>query len=156
MKKIITLVLALLMLLSLAACGEKTPATNDENTTPSNQQTEDPGQQEQTQTEDPGQQEQTQPAGDAVSSTDWPTNTIFPKPEGCKIVEVKSEGGKNYITVEWDSLDAAKAYIEIAKQTEGEGAEVIAGYNDDATAVYGTYAITITSENEAQNLVLYK
>ena len=29
MKKIITLVLALLMLLSLAACGEKTPASSD-------------------------------------------------------------------------------------------------------------------------------
>ena len=51
MKKIITLVLALLMLLSLAACGEKTPATNGENTTPSSQQTEDPGQQEQTQSD---------------------------------------------------------------------------------------------------------
>ena len=49
MKKIITLILALLMLLSLAACGEKTPATNDESTTQSSQQTEDPGQQEQTQ-----------------------------------------------------------------------------------------------------------
>ena len=49
MKKFLPLVLALLMLLSLAACGEKTPATNDENTTPSSQQTEDPGQQEQTQ-----------------------------------------------------------------------------------------------------------
>ena len=49
MKKIITLVLALLMLLSLAACGEKTPAANGDNTTPSSQQTEKPGQQEQTQ-----------------------------------------------------------------------------------------------------------
>ena len=138
MKKIITLVLALLMLLSLAACGsEKKDNTKKTDTTSVSEQ-------------------DTKPAGDAVSSTDWPTNTIFPKPEGCKIVEVKSEGGKNYITVEWDSLGAAKAYIEIAKQTEGEGAEVIAGYNDDATAVYGTYAITITSENVAQNLVLHK
>ena len=49
MKKIITLVLALLMLLSLAACGEKTPASNGDNTTAGSQQTEDPGQQEQTQ-----------------------------------------------------------------------------------------------------------
>ena len=38
MKKFLALVLALLMLLSLAACGEKTPAANDENTTPSSQQ----------------------------------------------------------------------------------------------------------------------
>ncbi len=52
MKKTITLILALLMLLSLAACGEKTPATNDESTTPSSQQTEDPGQQEQTRPDD--------------------------------------------------------------------------------------------------------
>ena len=37
------------MLLSLVACGEKTPASNNENTTPSSQQTENPGQQEQTQ-----------------------------------------------------------------------------------------------------------
>ena len=37
------------MPLSLVACGEKTPASNNENTTPSSQQTEDPGQQEQTQ-----------------------------------------------------------------------------------------------------------
>ena len=49
MKKIIALALAVLMLLSLVACGEKTPATNDENTTPSSQQIEKPGQQEQTQ-----------------------------------------------------------------------------------------------------------
>ena len=49
MKKFLALALAVLMLLSLVACGEKTPATNDENTTPSSQQTEDPGQQEQTQ-----------------------------------------------------------------------------------------------------------
>ena len=48
MKKIIALTLALLMLMSLAACGEKTPASNDD-TTPNSQQTENPGQQEQTQ-----------------------------------------------------------------------------------------------------------
>ncbi len=48
MKKIITLVLALLMLLSLAACGEKTPAPSMENTNPSSQPSETPGQQEQT------------------------------------------------------------------------------------------------------------
>ena len=48
------------MLLSLVACGEKTPASNNENTTPSSQQTEDPGQQEQTQldNEDEGQSEE--------------------------------------------------------------------------------------------------
>ena len=59
MKKFLALALAVLMLLSLAACGEKTPVTNDENTTPSSQQTEDPGQQEQTQldNEDEGQSE---------------------------------------------------------------------------------------------------
>ena len=49
MKKIFALVLVLLMILSLAACGEKAPASNNENTTPSSQQTENPGQQEQTQ-----------------------------------------------------------------------------------------------------------
>lgn len=49
MKKFLALALAVLMLISLVACGEKTPATNDENTTPSSQQTEDSGQQEQTQ-----------------------------------------------------------------------------------------------------------
>ena len=50
MKKIIALTLALLMLMSLAACGEKTPASNDD-TTPNSQQTENPGQQEQTQSD---------------------------------------------------------------------------------------------------------
>ena len=49
MKKILPVALAILMLLSLVACGEKTPASNNENTTPSSQQTENPGQQEQTQ-----------------------------------------------------------------------------------------------------------
>ncbi|MCQ2449805.1 MAG: hypothetical protein MJ132_06420 [Clostridia bacterium] len=141
MKKLLALILALSLTLAFAACGSEKKNTSSAK--------KDAGNTAFT-------EEDTKPAGDAVSSTDWPTNTIFPKPEGCKIVEVKSEGGKNYITVEWDSLDAAKAYIEIAKQTEGEGAEVIAGYNDDATAVYGTYAITITSLNEPENLVLYK
>ena len=41
--------LALLTVLSLAACGEKTPASNGDNTTAGSQQTEKPGQQEQTQ-----------------------------------------------------------------------------------------------------------
>ena len=50
MKKIIALALALLMLMSLAACGEKTPASNDD-TTPNSQQTENPGQQEQKQSD---------------------------------------------------------------------------------------------------------
>ena len=60
MKKILPVALAILMLLSLVACGEKTPASNNENTTPSSQQTEDPGQQEQTQldNEDEGQSEE--------------------------------------------------------------------------------------------------
>ena len=49
MKKFLALALAVLMLLTLAACGEKKPEPNGNNTTPSSQQTEDPGQQEQTQ-----------------------------------------------------------------------------------------------------------
>ena len=62
MKKIIALALAVLMLLSLVACGEKTPATNDENTTPSSQQTENPGQQEQTQSDNKDNEQSEGPA----------------------------------------------------------------------------------------------
>ena len=61
MKKIIALTLALLMLMSLAACGEKTPASNDD-TTPNSQQTEKPGQQEQTQSDNKDNEQSEGPA----------------------------------------------------------------------------------------------
>ena len=89
------------------------------------------------------------------NTTAWPTNTIFPKPEGCKIIEVRQESYKNYITVEWESKEAAKAYIEIVKEVEGEKAEIIGQGETDDTVYYGTYQITITSMNEKENIVLY-
>ena len=61
MKKIMALTLALLMLLSLAACGEKTPASNDD-TTPNSQQTENLGQQEQTQSDNKDNEQSEGPA----------------------------------------------------------------------------------------------
>ena len=93
MKKILVLMLALLTVLSLAACGEKTPATNGENTTPSSQQTEDPGQQEQKQTEDPGSQEQKPTQPDNGKNTGWPTDIIanYASAVGATIPELKAE-----------------------------------------------------------------
>ena len=138
MKKILAILLAATMILSLVACGgtSEDPDTNNENTASV-------------------QQQDTQTSGD-TASIKWPTNTIFPAPEGCKIVEVRSEDWKNYITVEWDSKDAAKQYIEIVKTVEGDSAEVISQGETDDTIYYGTYGITITSMNEAENIVLYK
>ncbi len=141
MKKIFALVLALILSLALVACGSEKKNTSSAK--------KDAGNTAFT-------EEDTKPAGDAVSSTDWPTNTVFPKPDGCKIISVKSESYKNYITVEWDSLDAAKAYIEIAKKTEGDSAEVIGSGETDESAFYGTYGITVSSLNEPENIVLYK
>ena len=82
MKKIIALTLALLMLLSLAACGEKTPESNNESTTPSSQQSEDPGSQE---------QNPTQP--DNGKNTGWPTDIIanYASAVGATIPELKAE-----------------------------------------------------------------
>ena len=51
MKKILPVALAILMLLSLAACGEKTPSTSSQSTSQITQQTEKTSQQEQTQPE---------------------------------------------------------------------------------------------------------
>ena len=62
MKKILVLMLALLMVLSLAACGEKTPASNGDNTTAGSQQTEKPGQQEQTQSDNKDNEQSEGPA----------------------------------------------------------------------------------------------
>lgn len=143
MKKILALLLAVMMVFSLVACGAAKEDTGAATDTPTQQDT---------QTTDDTQQ----PDAPAASATDWPANTIFPKPEGCKIIEVKSESYKNYITVEWDSMDAAKAYIEAAKTAEGDDAEVIGSGETDDSVFYGTYGITISSLNEAENIVLYK
>lgn len=147
MKKFFALLLALTMIFALAACGSE-----QDNAPASAQQ---PEQTEQSDTQEPAQQPEQTDAGKNASS-EWPTNTIFPEPEGCKIIEVKGEDWKNYITVEWDSKDAAKDYIEIAKEAEGDTAEVIGQGETDDTVYYGTYGITITSMNEAENIVLYK
>ena len=61
MKKTTAFLLALLILMSLAACGEKTPASNDD-TTPNSQQTENPGQQEQTQSDNKDNEQSEGPA----------------------------------------------------------------------------------------------
>lgn len=123
-------VLAIVMCIILTGCGNKENASIADN----------------------GKQEEQQP----VSSTDWPTNTIFPKPEGCKIIEVRKEDWKNYITVEWESVDAARNYAKIAKEVEGDEAEVIGTVDYETAYTYGTYAITITSENQPENIILYK
>lgn len=143
MKKIIAIALALLMVLSFAACGAK------ENVNTENDASLSQGDVQASVDEQPSD------TGAAVG-TQWPSNTIFPQPEGCKIIEVKSESYKNYITVEWDSKDAAKQYIEVVKAVEGDSAEVISQGETDDTIYYGTYNITITSMNEAENIVLYK
>lgn len=90
-----------------------------------------------------------------ADSISWPTNTVFPKPEGCKIIEVRQDSYKNYITVEWESKEAAKTYIEKVKEVEGDKAEVIGQGETDDSIYYGTYQITITSMNEKENIVLY-
>lgn len=136
MKKIFAILLAAMMIFSLVACGGTTNENTSSNTKSSeeNQQTE------------PGK----------TTSTEWPTNTIFPKPEGCTIVEVRSEDWKNYITVQWDSKEAAKNYIDIVKEVEGDTAEVIGQGETEESVYYGTYNITVTSMNEEENIVLYK
>lgn len=146
MKKLLALLLAAMMILSLSACGgaKNEPAASSEGSASSEQQ--------ETQTPDDGQQAD---AGE-TAGTEWPDNTMFPAPEGCTIVEIRSEDWKNYITVEWDSKEAAKEYIEVVKSVEGDGAEVIGQGETDDEIYYGTYGVTITSMNEAENIVLYK
>lgn len=146
MKKIFAILLAVIMILSLVACGETNndPNKNNENTASDQKQDTQPS----------GENQQTS-SGKTVS-TEWPTNTIFPKPEGCRIVEVRSEDWKNYITVEWDNKEAAKNYIDIVKEVEGDTAEVIGQGETEESVYYGTYNITVTSMNEEENIVLYK
>lgn len=88
-------------------------------------------------------------------AAEWPTNTIFPEPYGCTIISVRKDGRKNYITVEWESKEAAKDYIECVKEVETD-AEVIGAVETEEAVCYGTYGITITSMNEEENIVLYK
>ena len=77
MKKFLPLVLALLMLLSLAACGEKTPASSDgkpEDTQQSGQTTTDPG--SEAQTDKPDESTQDTSSGyhfkGYTETADWP------------------------------------------------------------------------------------
>ena len=147
MKKLSVLLLTAAMLLSLAACGaqkEEAAADSADSSTPAQQQDVQPA--------DAAQQ----PEAAEASATDWPTETIFPAPEGCKIIQVRQESYKHYITGEWDGKEAAKAYIEAAKAAEGDGAEVIGQGETEDEIYYGTYGITVTSMNEAENIVLYK
>lgn len=130
MKKIIMSVLALTLCFGLVGCG-KVDKENSLNNTENHQESK-------------------------KTSTSWPSNTMFPEPEGCTIKEVRTEEWKNYITVEWNSKEDAKKYIEKVKEVEGENAEVISQGETDETIYYGTYGVTITSMNEAENIVLYK
>lgn len=130
-KNLLYVVIALLLCVTLTGCGsnKNTNNVNNENNNMQESKKDD--------------------------STSWPTNTTFPKPEGCKIIEVRQESYKNYITVEWESKEAAKAYIEKVKEVEGDKAEVIGQGETDDSIYYGTYQITITSMNEKDNIVLY-
>lgn len=92
-----------------------------------------------------------------TSSTAWPSTSIFPKPEGCKIEEVKKEtNGFYYITVKWDDFESAKSYIEKVKEVEGKDAEIIGQGETNNSVYYGSYGITVSSEYSKYNIVLYK
>ena len=170
MKKILALALALMMVLSLAACGEKTPA-------PSGGDTTDPGtsQQEQQPSDTPDEStpsdtpDNTQSGKVDNASVEWPENewtAIIPKAADTvmKIDENMSTGmGNAYVIyMDWTDEDALAYGQKIAETgvTAGINEDISGGkfdmlYTDPDTG----RMVQITELGEAEDdyvIVLYK
>lgn len=113
MKKLFALLLALVMALALAACGEKDPAP------PGSRSTADPGT---SQTTDPGTSQQkpsNTPDSNMGDASAWPTNQyidLLPKPKGGTVFSDKAVDnayfqGHSIIMTDW-SLEDCEAYAE--------------------------------------------
>ena len=137
MKKTIAVVLVLLMVLTLAACGgEKTTAPE---TAGSNETAQTPS--------ESGQPDSGDEQGEAAAvSEDWPTDK-YPQPENCEIAGPVDYAAGTMIRVNWNDLDAAKAYKKVVGQL-GEFGTIEA--NDEET-FYAFQGVGIRISYDAEN-----
>ncbi len=136
MKKILAFALTLIMALSLAACGEKTPAPSGGDTSG--------GTSQQGQQPDSTPDESTPPDSSSDKQIAWPEDAPIPRPESGTIVQVSNYSGKFREALFFDmDVDDVKKYVEDL---------IAAGY--EFRSGYETINDTFYSDLEAGTLAL--